>query len=315
MTIALVFPGQGSQSVGMGQALADAFPVARAVFDEVDAALGDNLSALMRDGPIEDLTLTRNAQPALMAVSLAALRVAESEAGLDISRDIAMVAGHSLGEYSALAAVGSFSISDTSRLLRTRGEAMQSAVPVGEGAMAAILGLDLDVAKAVASKAAGDEICEAANDNAPGQVVLSGSKAAIERAIIIAKEKGAKRAMLLPVSAPFHCALMAPAADVMADALSAVDIRTACTPVIANVTAKPIVSPSEIRSHLAQQVTGAVRWRESVLHMANAGVTNLIEVGAGKVLTGLTKRINRDLNAASFSTPADLDGLKAAIET
>ncbi|MCB1490647.1 MAG: ACP S-malonyltransferase [Rhodobiaceae bacterium] len=314
MKRALVFPGQGSQAVGMGKALADAFPVARAVFDDVDAALGEKLTAVMWDGPAEDLTLTRNAQPALMAVSIAALRVLEAEAGLDIARDVAMVAGHSLGEYSALAAAGALSVADTARLLRTRGEAMQSAVPVGEGAMAALLGLDLDVAKAVAGEAAGDDVCEAANDNAPGQVVVSGSKAAVERAVEIAKTKGAKRAMLLPVSAPFHCSLMAPAADIMAQALATVEVRPTGVPVVSNVLAAPITTPADIRQRLAEQITGAVRWRESVEYMAAQGVAQLIEVGAGKVLTGLAKRINRDLEALAFGTPDDLDAAVAALK-
>ena len=298
----------------MGKALADAFPVARAVFDDVDAALGEKLTAVMWDGPAEDLTLTRNAQPALMAVSIAALRVLEAEAGLDIARDVAMVAGHSLGEYSALAAAGALSVADTARLLRTRGEAMQSAVPVGEGAMAALLGLDLDVAKAVAGEAAGDDVCEAANDNAPGQVVVSGSKAAVERAVEIAKTKGAKRAMLLPVSAPFHCSLMAPAADIMAQALATVEVRPTGVPVVSNVLAAPITTPADIRQRLAEQITGAVRWRESVEYMAAQGVAQLIEVGAGKVLTGLAKRINRDLEALAFGTPDDLDAAVAALK-
>ncbi len=313
MVRALVFPGQGSQTVGMGQALAEHYPAARAVFEEVDAALGGSLTDVMWQGPAESLTLTRNAQPALMAVSLAALRVLETEAGLDIVRDVVMVAGHSLGEYSALAAAGSLSIGDTARLLRTRGEAMQSAVPVGEGAMAALLGLDYDAAKAVAEEAAQGDVCQAANDNAPGQVVVSGATAAVERAVDIAKEKGAKRAMLLPVSAPFHCAMMAPAADVMADALAGVEIRPARVPVIANVIAQPMQEPAEIRQHLVEQVTGSVRWRESIVHMASHGVTQIIEVGAGKVLTGLTRRIDRDVEALSFGAPDDLDAAAAAL--
>lgn len=310
---ALVFPGQGSQTVGMGKALAEEYPAARAVFEEVDTALGESLTDVMWQGPAESLTLTRNAQPALMAVSLAALRVLETEAGLELTRDVAMVAGHSLGEYSALAAAGSLSIGDTARLLRTRGEAMQSAVPVGEGAMAALLGLDYDAAKAVAEEAAQGDVCQAANDNAPGQVVVSGATAAVERAVDIAKEKGAKRAMLLPVSAPFHCAMMAPAADVMADALASVEIRRARVPVIANVTAQATKEPAEIRQHLVEQVTGLVRWRESIAHMANHGVAQIMEVGAGKVLTGLTRRIDRDIEALSFGAPEDLDAAVAAL--
>lgn len=313
MKCALVFPGQGSQSVGMGKALCAEFPVARAVFQDVDEALGEALTDVIWQGPEDALTLTRNAQPALMAVSLAALRVLEAEAGLDISTDIALAAGHSLGEYSALAAVGSLSIADTARLLRARGEAMQSAVPVGAGAMAAILGLELEDAIAVATEAAGDGICEAANDNAPGQVVLSGDKAAIERAIEIAKKKGARRAMLLPVSAPFHCALMAPAADVMAEALAGVEIRPAAIPVIANVLAAPVATPADIRARLVEQVTGSVKWRQSVLYMATQGVGRTIEVGAGKVLTGLSKRIDRTIAALNFGAPDELDAVKAAL--
>ncbi len=273
MTAAFTFPGQGSQTVGMGKALADEFPAARAVFDEVDAALGQKLTAIIWEGPAETLQLTENAQPALMAVSVATLRVLETEAGIDVARDAAFVAGHSLGEYSALAAAGSFSISDTARLLRTRGLAMQKAVPVGVGAMAALLGLDYEAAIAVAEEAAQGQVCQAANDNGGGQVVVSGDKAAVERALEIAKTKGAKRAMLLPVSAPFHCRLMQPAADVMAEALAGVTINKPKAPLVSNVLAAAITDPDEIRKRLIEQVTGTVRWRESVAYMAGQGVT------------------------------------------
>ena len=270
MTAAFTFPGQGSQAVGMGKALAEAFPAARAVFDEVDSALGEKLTAIIWDGPAETLQLTENAQPALMAVSIATLRVLETEAGFSVGRDAAFVAGHSLGEYSALAAAGSLSVSDTARLLRTRGLAMQKAVPVGAGAMAALLGLDYEAAMAVASEAAQGQVCQAANDNGGGQVVVSGDKAAVERALEIAKTKGAKRAMLLPVSAPFHCKLMQPAADAMAEALAGVTIKTPASPLVSNVLAAPITDPDEIRRRLIEQVTGTVRWRESVAYMAGA---------------------------------------------
>src|SRR6266568_1678672 len=270
MSIAFVFPGQGSQAVGMGKALADNFASARNVFAEVDDALGEKLTAIMWDGPADRLTLTQNAQPALMAVSLAAMRVLEAEAGLDLKRDAAFVAGHSLGEYSALAAAGSLTIADTARLLRTRGLAMQKAVPVGVGAMAALLGLDYEAAMAVAAEAAQGQVCQAANDNGGGQVVVSGDKAAVERALEIAKTKGARRAMILPVSAPFHCALMRPAADVMAEALAKVSIKPPVVPVVANVLAKSIQDPAEIARALVAQVTGTVRWRESVAFMAGA---------------------------------------------
>jgi [acyl-carrier-protein] S-malonyltransferase len=306
MTIALTFPGQGSQAVGMGKALAETFPEARAVFAEVDDALGESLSRIMFEGPLDTLTLTENAQPALMAVSLAALRVLEAR-GVRIGGNIAYVAGHSLGEYSALAAAGSLSITDAARLLRTRGRAMQEAVPVGEGAMAALIGLDYDAARSVAEEAAEGEVCAAANDNAPGQVVVSGAKAAVERAVEIAKAKGAKRAILLPVSAPFHCALMAPAARVMAEALAAVTIKAPAVPLVANVTARPESDPAAIRRNLVDQVTGMVRWRESISWLAGEGVTLFAEVGAGKVLSGLAKRIADGAEAIGVGTPADID--------
>src|SRR5215468_1025245 len=291
MTAAFTFPGQGSQAVGMGKALAEAFPAAKAVFDEVDSALGEKLTATIWDGPAETLQLTENAQPALMAVSIATLRVLESEAGFSVGRDAAFVAGHSLGEYSALAAAGSLTISDAARLLRTRGLAMQKAVPVGAGAMAALLGLDYEAAVAVANEAAQGQVCQAANDNGGGQVVVSGDKAAVDRAVEIAKTKGAKRAMLLPVSAPFHCKLMQPAADVMAKALSEVTINKPASPLVSYVLASAISDPDEIRRRLIEQVTGTVRWRESVAYMASKGVTRFFEIGAGKVLSGLVKRI------------------------
>ena len=296
----------------MGKALADEFPQARAVFDEVDAALGEKLTAIIWDGPAETLQLTENAQPALMAVSLAALRVLKAEAGLQV-KNAAFVAGHSLGEYSALAAAGSFSIADTARLLRIRGQAMQKAVPVGVGAMAALLGLDYDAARAVAEEAAQGEVCEAANDNGGGQVVVSGNKAAVERAVEIAKEKGAKRAMLLPVSAPFHCRLMRPAADAMAAALADVTINAPAAPLVANVLAAPITSPDEIRQRLVEQVTGTVRWRESVAYMAGEGVTQFLEIGAGKVLTGLVKRIADGATGLAVGTPADIATARGAL--
>jgi len=311
MAIALVFPGQGSQAVGMGKALAQAFPAAQRVFDEVDAALGERLSAVIWDGPADTLTLTENAQPALMAVSLAAVRVLEAEAGLDLARDARFVAGHSLGEYSALAAAGALTIADTARLLRIRGLAMQKAVPVGVGAMAALLGLDFEAAKAVAAEAALGQVCQAANDNGGGQVVVSGDKAAVERAVDIAKSRGAKRAMMLPVSAPFHCALMQPAADAMAQALAKVAIRKPAPPLVANVVARAITDPSEIARRLVEQVTGTVRWRECVAYMAGEGVTRFYEIGAGKVLSGLVKRIAEGATGTAIGTPQDIDTFKA----
>ncbi len=312
MAVAFVFPGQGSQAVGMGKALANAFSAARAVFDEVDAALGERLSAVMWEGPAETLTLTENAQPALMAVSLAALRVMESEAGIDLARDARFVAGHSLGEYSALAAARALSITDTARLLRTRGLAMQKAVPVGAGAMAALLGLELEAAQEVAAEAAQGQACQAANDNGGGQVVVSGDRDAVMRAIDIAKARGAKRAMMLPVSAPFHCALMRPAADAMAEALATVTIRTPTPPLVANVVARAISDPREIAQRLVEQVTGTVRWRESVAYMAEAGVTDFYELGAGKVLSGLVKRIAVGATGTAVGTPEDVNAFKLA---
>jgi len=309
MTIAFTFPGQGSQAVGMGQALAESSAHAKEVFQEVDDALNQHLSKLMWEGPIEDLTLTENTQPALMAVSVAAMRVLEKDGGLDLAAKAKFVAGHSLGEYSALAIAGVFTLSDTAKLLKLRGQAMQRAVPVGEGAMAAVLGLELEDARAVAEEAAQGDVCTAANDNAPGQIVLSGSKAAIERAVVLAKEKGAKRSMLLPVSAPFHCALMEPAEREMEEALANVAMSVPSVPLVANVTASQVADPEEIRKLLVQQVTGAVRWRESVLYMGEQGVGTLVEVGAGKVLTGMARRINRDLSTHSVQGPDDIEAL------
>ncbi|WP_067333938.1 ACP S-malonyltransferase [Stappia indica] len=308
MSIAFTFPGQGSQAVGMGKDLADAFPEARAVFDEVDEALGQKLSDIMWAGTPEELTLTANAQPALMAVSLAAMRAAEAR-GLNLASSVAYVAGHSLGEYSALAAAGTLSIGDAARLLRIRGTAMQQAVPVGEGAMAALLGLDFAEAAAVAQEAAQGEVCQAANDNAPGQVVVSGHKGAVERAIEIAKGRGARRAVLLPVSAPFHCALMAPAADAMAAAFESVTFNAPAVPLVANVLAGPTSDPDEIRRRLVEQVTGTVRWRESIEWMASAGVDTAYEIGTGKVLTGMVKRIAKDMTGIAVNSPDDIAAL------
>lgn len=311
MAIAFTFPGQGSQAVGMGKALADAFPAAKAVFDEVDAALGEKLTDIIWNGPADTLTLTENAQPALMAVSIATLRVLEAEAGLSV-KDAKFVAGHSLGEYSALAASGAFSLSDTAKLLRARGRAMQKAVPVGVGAMAALLGLDYDAAVATAAEAAQGQVCDPANDNGGGQVVVSGNKEAVDRAVEIAKGKGAKRAMLLPVSAPFHCRLMQPAADAMAEALQGVTINAPVVPLVSNVLASAISDPDEIRKRLVEQVTGTVRWRESVAYMAGQGVTKFYEIGAGKVLTGLVKRIADGATGVSVGSPADIAAAKDA---
>jgi [acyl-carrier-protein] S-malonyltransferase len=304
MTTAFVFPGQGAQTIGMGRDLADAYPAARAVFEEVDDALGEKLSDLIWNGDQDTLTLTQNAQPALMATSLAAMRALEAE-GIALDR-ASFVAGHSLGEYSALAAAGSISITDTARLLRTRGKAMQEAVPVGIGAMAALLGLDFAAATEVAAEAAQGEVCQAANDNDPGQVVISGHKGAVERALIIAKEKGAKRAVLLPVSAPFHCALMEPAAAVMAEALAQVTINTPAIPLVANVRAEAVDSGDVIAALLVEQVTGSVRWRESVSWMAANGVTDIWEIGAGKALSGMIRRIDRSITSRNIGTSADI---------
>ena len=313
MTLGFVFPGQGSQQVGMGQALAETYPAARAVFEEVDDALGEPLSRLMFEGPEDKLVLTENAQPALMAVSVATARTLEAEGGFALRDKCAFVAGHSLGEYSALTAVGSLDLADTARLLRRRGQSMQQAVPVGEGAMAAMLGLDLEAAEALAAEAAGDGVCSTANDNAPGQVVLSGSKAAVDRAIAIAPDHGARRCIELPVSAPFHCALMAPAAAAMAEALATTEIRAPSVPLVSNVTARAVTAPDEIRSLLVAQVTGMVRWRESVLYMRDNGVDTLVELGVGKVLTGLVRRIDRDLNALATDSPDGVAALLSAL--
>jgi len=311
MAVAFVFPGQGSQAVGMGKTLAANFAAAQQVFEEVDVALGSRLSNIIFEGPADALTLTENAQPALMAVSLAVLRVLEGEAGLVVARDAQFVAGHSLGEYSALAAAGAFTVADAARLLRTRGQAMQKAVPVGMGAMAALIGLEFDAASAVAAEAAQGEVCQAANDNGAGQMVVSGNKAAVERAVEIARAKGAKRAMLLPVSAPFHCALMQPAADVMAEALARVSVRPPTVPLVANVLAKPTEDPAEIVRSLIAQVTGTVRWRESVVYMAGAGVTKFYEVGAGKVLSGLIRRLAEGAVVTAIGSPEDVAAVTA----
>jgi [acyl-carrier-protein] S-malonyltransferase len=315
MVRAFVFPGQGSQAVGMGRELAEAFPSARHLLEEVDDALGQRLSRLMFEGPESELTLTENAQPALMAVSLAVVRVLETDGGLDIAKSARFVAGHSLGEYSALAAAGALGVADAARLLKTRGRAMQRAVPVGEGAMAALLGLELEEAKTVAERATADTglVCAPANDNAPGQVVVSGAKAAVERATAIAAELGARRSVLLPVSAPFHCGLMQPAAEVMAQALRDVDLRAPCVPLVANVTATAEQDPEAIRHLLVRQVTAMVRWRESVLYMRSAGVDSLVEMGAGRVLSGLAKRIDREMRTLSIHTPADVEQFLAAV--
>ncbi len=301
---AFVFPGQGAQTTGMGRGLADAYPAARAVFDAVDDALGEKLSAMIWDGSIEDLTLTRNAQPALMATSLAAMAALQAEGVSVLSA--AYVAGHSLGEYSALCAAGALSLADTARLLRIRGEAMQAAVPVGVGAMAALLGMDFAAAREVAAEAAQGEVCEAANDNDPGQVVVSGHRAAVERAVEIAKARGAKRALLLPVSAPFHSSLMAPAAAAMAQALEAVEMSAPAVPLVANVLAGPVTDPAQIKALLVQQVTGSVRWRESVLWMAQAGVTEVWEIGAGKALSGMIRRIAKEVDCRAVGAPEDV---------
>lgn len=307
MARAFVFPGQGSQTVGMGRELADAFPAAREVFEEVDEALKQKLSALIFEGPAQELTLTENAQPALMAASLAVVRALAAEADVDIAAAAESVAGHSLGEYSALCAARALSLPDTARLLRVRGRAMQKAVPVGEGAMAALIGLDYEDAKAVAEDAARGEVCEAANDNAPGQVVVSGHRAAVERAVELGRERGARMARMLDVSAPFHCALMQPAAEAMAEALADTTIMPPAVPVFANVTAEATSDPETIRDLLVRQVTSRVRWRESVLNMKAAGIDTFVELGSGKVLTGLVRRIDRDLAGMSVGTPDDIE--------
>ena len=313
MSVAFTFPGQGSQTVGMGKALADEFTAARLVFEEVDDALGEKLSATIWEGPEDQLQLTANAQPALMAVSLATVRVLEAE-GLDLAKDISYVAGHSLGEYSALCAAGTFSLADTARLLRIRGNAMQRAVPVGKGAMAAIIGLEFDDVEALCEQASSAGVCQIANDNGGGQVVISGGKDAVEKAVGIATEKGAKRALLLPVSAPFHCALMAPAADAMEEALAEVRRGEPVVPVIANVRAAPVSDPDEITKLLVEQVTGRVRWRETVNWFAANEIETLYEVGAGKVLTGLARRIERSLSGVAINAPGDIDAALKAIK-
>ena len=312
MSIAFIFPGQGSQAVGMGKSLAEAYASAREVFAEVDEALGQSLSKLMWEGPESELTLTENAQPALMAVSLAAVRSLGQEKGIGIGENAKYVAGHSLGEYSALAAAGSLSVADTARLLKIRGKAMQAAVPVGEGAMAALLGAELPQAQELAVAAAEGEVCQAANDNAPGQVVISGARAAIARAVAFAPKYGARRAVLLPVSAPFHCALMAPAAEAMREALSQVVIARPAVPLVANVLAAAIGDPEEIRARLIDQVTGMVRWRESMLYLKDNGVSTVYEIGAGRVLTGLARRFE-GLEAKSIGTPEELEEAAGAL--
>ncbi|HEY8190295.1 MAG TPA: ACP S-malonyltransferase [Micavibrio sp.] len=309
MTRAFIFPGQGSQFIGMGRDLAEAFPDARLIFEEIDDALNQKLSKIIFEGPENDLNLTENTQPALMAVSMAAMNVLMKQGGFKLDQCAAFAAGHSLGEYSALTAAGSFDIATAARLLKLRGQAMQKATPVGIGAMAAILGLDFEDVKAIAAAASGAEICEAANDNSPGQVVVSGHKGAVEAAMALATERGAKRALLLPVSAPFHCTLMQPAAAAMAEALARVDIKAPIVPIVANVTAEAVADPARIRDLLVGQVTGMVRWRESVTWMKNQGVDEMIEIGAGKVLAGLVKRIEGDVAISSVGTPAQIDEL------
>lgn len=313
MTRAFVFPGQGSQAVGMGKALGDAFAPAREVYEEVDDALGQRLSKLMFEGPADELTLTENAQPALMAASIAVLRVLEAEAGIELGQAAGFVAGHSLGEYSALAAARALDLADAARLLKTRGQAMQAAVPVGAGAMAALLGAELDLATAIAEDAAGGEVCAVANDNGAGQCVVSGAASAVDRAIALAEERGVKRAIKLQVSAPFHCALMQPAAEAMAAALEAVALKPPRVPVVANVTAAPVSDPDTIRRLLVEQITSMVRWRESVLAMRAAGVDTQVELGAGKVLSGLARRIDRDLSTLNAETPDDIEALVKAL--
>ncbi len=315
MAIAFIFPGQGSQDVGMGRELALAYPSARAVFEEVDDALGQKLSQIMWEGPKETLTLTENAQPALMAVSMAVMRVLEKDHGLSLKDKVKFVAGHSLGEYSALAAAGAFSLADAARLLKLRGQAMQAAVPVGKGAMTALLGVGIDAARQVAEAAAQGDVCQVANDNEPTQVVLSGDKTAIDRVPEIGKAHGVRRAVPLPVSAPFHCALMQPAADAMRAALAKVNVNAPAVPVVANVLAAPISDPEEIKKRLVEQVTGTVRWRECVTYMTANGVTDVYEIGSGKVLAGLAKRIEASLNASSVGTPADIDAALARLNS
>jgi [acyl-carrier-protein] S-malonyltransferase len=314
MSKAFVFPGQGSQAVGMGKALAEQFSAARVVFSEVDDALGQKLSTLMWEGPEAELTLTENAQPALMAVSMAALAVLQTEHGITVANTAKFVAGHSLGEYSALAAAGTFTIADTARLLKIRGRAMQAATPVGTGAMAALLGLDFTTAAQVAAEAAQGEVCQVANDNSDGQVVVSGTKAAVDRACEIAKAKGAKRAIILPVSAPFHCALMQPAADAMAEALANATMKSPVVPVIVNVVAGPLSEPDAIRQKLVEQVTGTVRWRECVSYMVAHGINLFVEVGAGKVLTGLAKKNAPEAQAFAAGTPDDIAAAAANLK-
>lgn len=313
MTRALLFPGQGSQAIGMGKTLAETYAEAREVFEEIDESLSQKLSELMFSGEESDLNLTENTQPALMAVSMAVMRVLETQGGIKMNDVCDFAAGHSLGEYSALTAAGAFTIADAARLLKLRGQAMQRAVPVGEGSMAAILGLSLEDVQAIADEAAGGEACEVANDNSDGQVVISGHAGAIAKAVELASDKGAKRAIILPVSAPFHCSLMAPAADEMRDALAGTDIKTPIVPVVANVTTEAVNDPDEIKRLLVEQITGRVRWRESVLSMKNNGVDQMIEIGAGKVLSGLIRRIDRDIACSNAGTPEDIEALVEAL--
>jgi len=315
MAVAFVFPGQGSQDVGMGRELAEAYGAAREVFEEVDAVLSQNLSQIMWQGPKETLTLTENAQPALLAVSMAVMRVLEQEKGFSLKGKVKFVAGHSLGEYSALAAAGAFSLADAVRLLKLRGQAMQAAVPVGKGAMSALLGVGIDVARKVAQAAAQGDVCQIANDNEPLQVVLSGDKSALDRVLEVGKQFGVRRTVPLPVSAPFHCALMQPAADAMAEALASIDVQVPIVPVVANVIAEPVTDPAEIKMRLVEQVTGTVRWRECVTYMTANGVTDIYEVGVGKILAGLVKRTEKTLNAISIGTPAEVDAALDQLNT
>ena len=315
MAVAFVFPGQGSQDVGMGRELAEAYGAAREVFEEVDAVLSQNLSQIMWEGPKETLTLTENAQPALLAVSMAVMRVLEQEKGFSLKGKVKFVAGHSLGEYSALAAAGAFSLADAVRLLKLRGQAMQAAVPVGKGAMSALLGVGIDVARKVAQAAAQGDVCQIANDNEPLQVVLSGDKSALDRVLEVGKQFGVRRTVPLPVSAPFHCALMQPAADAMAEALASIDVQVPIVPVVANVIAELVTDPAEIKMRLVEQVTGTVRWRECVTYMTANGVTDIYEVGVGKVLAGLVKRTEKTLNAISIGTPAEVDAALDQLNT